>query len=164
MIKYTLRCANEHEFEAWFNSSAAYDKQVIVVSPTTLLATLRTVQGIWRYEQQNRNAEKIARQAGAIHDQLALVLESLEDVGTQLDRARSAWDRARERMSSGRGNLVRRVQLLRELGARTRKTLPERMTGAAMTEALTDEAGVQDQAGVAAGALDEPPDAGGDHQ
>ena len=105
----------------------AYDKQVIVVSPTTLLATLRTVQTIWRYEQQNRNAEKIANQAGAIHDQFALLLESLSEVGKHLDRARGAWDKTHERLNSGRGNLVRRVQLLQELGARTRKTLPADM-------------------------------------
>lgn len=105
----------------------AYDKQVIVVSPTTLLATLRTVQSIWRYEQQNKNAEKIANQAGAIHDQFALVLESLSEVGKHLDRARGSWDKTRERLNSGRGNLVRRVQQLQELGARTRKTLPPDM-------------------------------------
>ena len=66
----------------------AYDKHIIVVSPTTLLATLRTVQTIWRYEHQNRNVEKIARQAGSIHDQFARVLESLEKLGGHIDRAR----------------------------------------------------------------------------
>jgi DNA recombination protein RmuC len=105
----------------------AYDKQVIVVSPTTLLATLRTVQTIWRYEQQNRNAEKIARQAGAIHDQFALVLESLADVGKHLERAQASYHKTRERMTTGRGNLTRRVQQLEELGAKTRKKLPAGM-------------------------------------
>jgi DNA recombination protein RmuC len=108
----------------------AYDKQVIVVSPTTLLATLRTVQSIWRYEHQNRNSEKIARQAGAIHDQFALVLESLADVGKHIDKAGQAFDKTRERMTSGRGNLTRRVQQLEELGARTKKKLPSSMIDA----------------------------------
>jgi DNA recombination protein RmuC len=122
----------ESAFMAAFDSEpemfrTAYDKQVIVVSPTTLLATLRTVQSIWRYEQQNKNAEKIANQAGAIHDQFALVLESLSEVGKHLDRARGSWDKTRDRLNSGRGNLVRKVQLLQELGARTRKTLPPDM-------------------------------------
>jgi DNA recombination protein RmuC len=105
----------------------AYDKQIIVVSPTTLLATLRTVQTIWRYEHQNRNAEKIAQQAGSIHDQFARVLESLQDIGKHLNKAQEAWEKTRERMSSGRGNLVKKVQDLEKLGARTKKTLPAQM-------------------------------------
>ena len=122
----------ESAFMAAFDSDpdmfrVAYDKQIIVVSPTTLLATLRTVQSLWRYEHQNRNAEKIARQAGSLHDQFALVLESLEDLGKHIDRAQAAWDKTRSRVSSGRGNLVKRVQDLEKLGARTRKQLPSSM-------------------------------------
>ncbi len=122
----------ESAFMAAFDSdpsmfARAYDKQIIVVSPTTLLATLRTVQTLWRYEHQNRNAEKIAAQAGAIHDQFALVLESLEDVGRHIDRAHESWDKTRARLSTGRGNLVKRVQDLEKLGARTKRTLPAGM-------------------------------------
>ena len=102
----------------------AYDKQVIVVSPTTLLATLRTIQTLWRYEHQNRNAEKIAAQAGGIFDQFSLVVESLDEVGKNLDRAKESFDQTHKRLSTGRGNMVRRVQQLQELGARTRKKLP----------------------------------------
>lgn len=119
----------ESAFMAAFDSDpdmfrVAYDKHIIVVSPTTLLATLRTVQTIWRYEHQNKNAEKIARQAGSLHDQFALVLESLEDIGKHIDRAQDSWEKTRNRMSSGRGNLVKRVQDLEKLGARTKKKLP----------------------------------------
>jgi DNA recombination protein RmuC len=122
----------ESAFIAAFDSDPgmfkiAYDKQIIVVSPTTLLATLRTVQTIWRYEQQNRNAEKIASQAGAIHDQFARVLESLEETGKHIERAGRAWETTRDRMTSGRGNLTRRVQQLEALGARTKKRLPSAM-------------------------------------
>jgi len=122
----------ESAFMAAFDSDpsmfkTAYDKQIIVVGPTTLLATLRTVQTIWRYEHQNRNAEEIARQAGAIHDQFALVLESLAEVGKHIDRAQDSWGKTRARISSGRGNLVKRVQDLEKLGARTRKKLPGAM-------------------------------------
>ena len=122
----------ESAFMAAFDSDpsmfkTAYDKQIIVVSPTTLLATLRTVQTIWRYEHQNRNAEKIASQAGKIHDQFALVLESLEEIGKHLDKAQGAWDKTRDRISSGRGNLVKRVQDLETMGARTKKKLPAGM-------------------------------------
>ena len=106
----------------------AYDKQVVVVSPTTLLATLRTIQTIWRYEHQNRNAEKIAAQAGGIYDQFALVVESLDEVGRNIDKAKDSFDQTHKRISTGRGNLVRRVQQLKELGARTKKKLSASVT------------------------------------
>jgi len=104
--------------------SRAYDRNVIVVSPTTLLATLRTVQTIWRYERQNRNAEEIARQAGGLHDQFVLVIESLEDMGKQLARARETYELTLDRFSRGRGNLVNRVARLEKLGAKARKQMP----------------------------------------
>ncbi|MFT6274726.1 MAG: DNA recombination protein RmuC [Halioglobus sp.] len=119
--------------------SAAYDadpdmflratqKQIIIVSPTTLLVTLRTIQTIWRYEYQNRNAEKIAAQAGGIFDQFALVIESLDEVGRNIDKAKDSFDHMHKRISTGKGNLVRRVQQLEELGARTKKKLSPSVT------------------------------------
>ena len=106
----------------------ASEKQIIIVSPTTLLVTLRTIQTIWRYEYQNRNAEKIAAQAGGIFDQFALVIESLDEVGRNIDRAKGSFDQAHKRIATGKGNLVRRVQQLEELGARTKKKLPSSVT------------------------------------
>ena len=102
----------------------AFDKNVVVVSPTTLLATLRTVQSIWRYENQNKNAEEIARQAGAMHDKFVGFIEDLEKIGDHLQRAHDVKDKALEKLSSGRGNLVRSAVRLAELGAKTKKTLP----------------------------------------
>jgi len=99
----------------------AYAKHIVLVSPTTLLASLRTVENIWRYEKQNRNAEEIARQAGGLHDQFVLLFESFEDIGKQLDKAGTAFETTRKRWVSGRGNLMRRVDGLRELGAKTKK-------------------------------------------
>ncbi|MEH6590238.1 MAG: DNA recombination protein RmuC [Halioglobus sp.] len=118
----------------------AYDKQVIVVSPTTLLATLRTIQTIWRYEHQNRNAEKIAAQAGGIFDQFALVIDSLDEVGRNLDKARDSFDQTHKRLRTGRGNLVRRVQQLQDLGARTKKKLPASVIDIDDTEDQTEVA------------------------
>ncbi|MBE9538452.1 MAG: DNA recombination protein RmuC [Proteobacteria bacterium] len=106
----------------------ASDKQIVIVSPTTLLVTLRTIQTIWRYEYQNRNAEKIAAQAGGIFDQFALVIESLDEVGRNIDKAKDSFDQTHKRLSTGRGNLVRRVTQLEELGARTKKKLPASVT------------------------------------
>jgi DNA recombination protein RmuC len=103
----------------------ASDKQIIIVSPTTLLVTLRTIQTIWRYEYQNRNAEKIAAQAGGIFDQFSLVIESLDEVGRNIDKAKESFEHTHKRISTGRGNLVRRVQQLEELGARNKKKLPD---------------------------------------
>lgn len=105
----------------------AYEQNIVVVGPTTLLATLRTVQSIWRHERQNQNAEKIARQAGALHDQFALVLESLQELGKLMDRSRDSYEKSLDRLSRGRGNLIGRIAKLQDLGAKVKKTLPAQM-------------------------------------
>lgn len=120
-VEMAFLLAFEHEPELF---QQAYDKNVIVVSPTTLLATLRTIQSIWRYERQNRNAEEIAQQAGRIHDQVVRISESLEDVGKHLGKAGDAWRQANERLRTGRGNLWVTADKLAQLGAKTRKQLP----------------------------------------
>ncbi len=105
----------------------AYDKGIILVSPSTLLATLRTIHNIWRYEDQNRNAQKIAAEAGKLYDQLVLVVESLDDVGKHLDKSQEAWQMTRKRLVDGRGNLVKKFEDIRKLGARTSRQLPENL-------------------------------------
>jgi DNA recombination protein RmuC len=107
--------------------SSAYEKNIIVVSPTTLLATLRTVQTIWRYERQNNNAELIAKQAGALHDQFALVLEALQEVGRLIDKSQGAYELTLDRLARGKGNMVKRVNDLAKLGAKTKRTLPSEL-------------------------------------
>lgn len=103
----------------------AFNKNIIIVSPSTLLATLRTVQSIWRYENQNKNAERIAATAGGIYDQVALVFESIEEIGKHLGKSQQAYNQTIKRIQSGRGNLVGRVDSLKKLGARTKKQIPE---------------------------------------
>ena len=105
----------------------AYDKGIILVSPSTLLATLRTIHNIWRYEDQNRNAQKIAAEAGKLYDQLVLVVESLDDVGKHLDKSQEAWRMTRKRLVDGRGNLVKKFEDIRKLGARTSRQLPDKL-------------------------------------
>ncbi|MEX1670202.1 DNA recombination protein RmuC [Zhongshania guokunii] len=124
-VEAAFMAAFEHDPELF---RSAYEKNIIVVGPTTLLATLRTVQSIWRYERQNQNAEKIAKEAGALHDQFALVVQSLEDIGKHLDRGRDAFDKTMSRMTVGRGNLVGRVSRLEALGAKVKKSLPVALT------------------------------------
>ena len=102
----------------------AYEKNIIVVGPTTLLATLRTIQSIWRYERQNKNAEVIARQAGAMHDKFVRFIIDLEDVGAHLEKAGKAQQDALRKLSTGPGNLVSSTQKLEKLGAKVKKQLP----------------------------------------
>ncbi|WP_347332848.1 DNA recombination protein RmuC [Marinimicrobium locisalis] len=103
--------------------SDAYDKHIILASPTTLLAILRTVENIWRYEKQNKNAERIARDAGKLHDQFVLLLDALDTVGNHIDKTREAYETARKRLATGNGNLLRRVDNIRKLGAKTKKAI-----------------------------------------
>jgi len=103
----------------------AYDRGIILVSPTTLMVTLRTIKNLWRYADQNRNAQLIADKAGALYDQFVMYVEALDDVGKHLDKSKDAWDIARKRLTSGRGNLVRRTEELKKLGAKTKKSLPD---------------------------------------
>jgi len=103
----------------------AYDRGIILVSPTTLMVTLRTIKNLWRYADQNRNAQLIADKAGALYDQFVGYVEALDDVGKHLDKSKDAWDTARKRLTSGRGNLVKRTEELKKLGAKTRKSLPD---------------------------------------
>ncbi|HET8710697.1 MAG TPA: DNA recombination protein RmuC [Spongiibacteraceae bacterium] len=123
-IEAAFLAAFEHDASVF---REAYEKNIIVVSPTTLLATLRTVQTIWRYERQNANADAIAKQAGALHDQFALLLQSLQDIGKHLDKSRDAYEQTLDRFSRGRGNLVKRVNDLAKLGAKTKKALPSEL-------------------------------------
>jgi DNA recombination protein RmuC len=120
----------------------AYDRGIIVVSPSTLMVTLRTIKNLWRYADQNRNAQLIADKAGALYDQFVLYVEALDDVGRHLDRSKDAWDIARKRLSAGRGNLVRRTEELKKLGAKTKKSLPEDLVGSDESNALENK---QDQ-------------------
>ncbi len=120
-IEAAFLLAVEHD-QSMFRE--AYDKNIIIVSPTTLLATLRTVESIWRYERQNKNAEEIAKQAGRLHDQFVLVIESLDDMGRQLEKAQQAYEKTYDRFSKGRGNMVSRISSLEKLGAKVKRKIP----------------------------------------
>jgi DNA recombination protein RmuC len=121
-IEAAFFAAVEHDRSLF---TEAFEKNVILVSPTTLLVTLRTIHNIWRYADQNENALEIARQAGGLYDKFIGFIEALEEVGRQLDRAREAYRTARDRLSTGRGNLVRRAEQLKVLGVKANKALPD---------------------------------------
>jgi len=100
-----------------------------MVSPTTLMATLRTVSNIWRYEKQNMNAQKIADDAGGLYDQFVLLVESLDQLGKRLEDTQKSYQQARNRLSEGRGNVVRRIENIKKLGVKSKKQLPDSIKG-----------------------------------
>lgn len=105
----------------------AYDRGIILVSPSTLMVTLRTIKNLWRYADQNINAQQIAEKAGALYDHFVLHVEALEDIGKHLDRGKDAYDTALKRLSTGRGNLVKRSEELKTLGAKTKKAIADKL-------------------------------------
>ncbi len=102
----------------------AYDARIIVVSPSTLLATLRTIENIWRSERQQQNAEQIARQAEALYDKFVGFVEDMDRIGEQLGKTRVQWEGAMNKLSSGKGNLIRRAEQMKKLGLSPKKSLP----------------------------------------
>jgi DNA recombination protein RmuC len=99
------------------------ERNVSIVSASTLLATLRTVAGLWRSEDRNRNAMEIANRAGLLYDKFVGFVTDVDRLGVQLRRTQEAYDDARDKLSTGSGNLVRQTEELRKLGARTQKQL-----------------------------------------
>ena len=109
----------------------AFEKRLVIVSPTTLMMTLRIIDNVWRYEKQSRNAQEIARRAGALYDKVRVILEDMDQLGKSLGTARRSYDSAYARLVSGKGNLVRQVEQFRELGADVKKVLPRDIAEAA---------------------------------
>jgi DNA recombination protein RmuC len=103
----------------------AYDKNIVVVSPSTLLATLRTIANIWKQEYQNQNVLEIAKQSGALYDKFVGFVEDLIDVGSRMEQAKKSYVGAMNKLSEGSGNLVKRAEKIKDLGAKTSKTLPQ---------------------------------------
>jgi len=107
--------------------SFAWDQKVVIVSPSTLLATLRTISSIWQQENQTRNAIEIARQGGALYDKFVGFIADMETIGKNLDTTRKTYDAALNKLHTGSGNLVRRAESIRKLGAKATKELPKSM-------------------------------------
>lgn len=101
----------------------AWEKRIVVVSPTTLLACLRTVSSIWKLERQNKNAEEIARQGGLLYDKFVNFVEEMTKIGKHLDQASRTHTDAMRKLTDGKGNLVNRAERLRELGIKNNKRL-----------------------------------------
>jgi DNA recombination protein RmuC len=102
----------------------AFEMNIVIVSPSTLLATLRTISSIWRQEKQNRNAMEIAKQSGDMLDKFTAFVEDLISVGKGLISTKDNYDKAMNKLTDGRGNLISRAEKIKELGAKTSKQLP----------------------------------------
>lgn len=116
--------ALEHDREGQLYSEAL-DKNVVLVSTSTLLATLRTVGYIWKQETQAKNVQEIADRGAKLYDKFVGFVENLQDIGSRLDQAQASFHNAKRQLSEGPGNLVRQAEQLRALGLKTNKTLPE---------------------------------------
>lgn len=105
----------------------AWERKVVIVSPTTLLATLRTIESIWRQEKQTRNALEIARQAGLLYDKFVGFTDDLNKIGGYLDKTQKSYEEARKKLSEGRGNLVGQVEKLKKMGAKAQKSIDKNL-------------------------------------
>lgn len=115
----------------------AFERNIVIVSTSTLLATLKTIASIWRQEKQNQNAQEIARQSGALYDKFVGLVEDLIEIGKKMDMSKKSYESAMKKLSLGTGNLVGRAEKIKELGAKTTKTLPaELLNRAAEKEQL----------------------------
>ncbi|HSH20481.1 MAG TPA: DNA recombination protein RmuC [Draconibacterium sp.] len=107
--------------------SYAWDMKVVLVSPSTLLATLRTIASIWQQENQTRNAIEIARQGGALYDKFVGFITDMEKIGKGISSTQNNYNDAMNKLHTGNGNLVSRVENIKKLGAKTAKELPKTM-------------------------------------
>jgi DNA recombination protein RmuC len=113
----------------------AFEHQIIVVTPTTLLATLRTIENIWRYERQNENARAIAEKAGIVYDKIRGFVEELDKLGKQLSTAHTTYDGVMNKLTQGNGNLIRQASSFVDLGVKVKKTFPKNISDQAGIEA-----------------------------
>ena len=121
-IEGALALALEHDSSIYDN---AFKNKILLVGPTTLLVAMRAVENVWKYERQNQNAQEIARRAGAMYDKFVGFSEDLMKISKQIDGIQGSFSAARSKLSDGKGNLVRQVQQLKELGAQTNKSIPK---------------------------------------
>ena len=121
-IESAFSLAVSHDNEL-FND--AFEKNVVLVSPTTLLATLRTISNVWKLEDQTQNAIEIARQGGDLYDKFVAFVEDLIKVGKLMDDSKKSYSDAMNKLYDGKGNLVRRAENMKKLGVKATKQLPQ---------------------------------------
>lgn len=128
---YLLALQHDHQL-----FQECFDKRIMLVGPSTLLATLRTVANIWRNEQQNQNALAIAEEGGRLYDKFVGFVTTLEGVGKNIEQAQNGYQAAYKQLYDGRGNLVTRAEKLRKLGVKATKQIERQLAEQAQTPAL----------------------------
>lgn len=121
----------------------AFEKNIVIVTPSTLLATLRTIDSIWANQKQQQNAYEIARQAGALYDKFEGFVSDLVKIGKKMDEAKSEYGNAMNKLVEGKGNIINSVEKLKKMGAKAKKSLPENILNRA-EEASTAESDTTD--------------------
>ncbi len=112
----------------------AFERNIVIVSPSTLLATMATIKNIWKYEYQNRNALMIAEEGGKLYDKFVNFADDLDKIGDRIRQMQEAYDGAMNKFSTGRGNLIGRAEKMRKLGAKASKKLDKKHVLAAMDD------------------------------
>ena len=130
-IEPAFSLAIQHDPEL-FNE--AYSKNIVIVSPATLIATLRTIASIWKQEYQNRNAIEIAREGGNLYDKFVAFTEDLKNVGRHLDTTQKVYVEAAKKLYEGKGNLINRAEKMKKLGAKTSKNIDTKLIDRAEDE------------------------------
>jgi DNA recombination protein RmuC len=113
--------------------SKAYEKNIVIVTPSTLLATLRTIDSMWTNQKQQENALEIARQAGALYDKFEGFVSDLIKVGKRIDESKMEYSDAMNKLVDGKGNLITSVEKLKKMGAKAKKSLPDNILNRAET-------------------------------
>jgi DNA recombination protein RmuC len=120
-----------HDSKLWED---AWRKNVLLVSPSTLLFVMRTVAHLWRQEQQNRNVQEIARRGAELYDKLTGFVEDFSKLGERLTQAKDCYNGAYGKFSKGRGNLIRQAEMLKDLGVKSTKSLPLELVESALDD------------------------------
>jgi DNA recombination protein RmuC len=130
---YSIAIQNDPEL-----SQHAFERNIIFVGPTTLLTTLKTVQNLWRLAQQNQNANEIAEKAGALYDKFVAFVDDVEEIGVKIDASKKSFEKAQNKLLTGKGNRIKRTEVLKQLGAKTSKKQKSAVLGTALEDGKRD--------------------------
>lgn len=119
---FSLAIQNDNEL-----FSFAWDRSIVLVSPTNLIAILKTIESLWKLDSQNKNTIEIARQSGDLYDKFVGFVDDLKQIGYTISKANEAYDGAMNKLTTGKGNLITRAEKIKKLGAKAKKELPEEL-------------------------------------
>jgi DNA recombination protein RmuC len=130
-IEPAMAIASQADINIW---NDAFEKNIVIVSPSILLATLRTIANIWKQENQNKNAMEIARQSGALYDKFVSFTEDLINIGKKIDDTKGYYSEAMKKLYDGSGNIIRRIENIKALGAKATKSIGQNLLDKATDE------------------------------